>query len=105
MAPSFFINAQEAWLGIERRFDGESAALKDVGVDHGGFDVFVSEEFLNGADVVSVLEKVCGEGVAEGVRGDAFVYFGGFDGVSNCTLEGGLVNMMAARNAGLRIGI
>ena len=44
-----------------------------MGVDHGGFDVLVPEEFLDGADVVAVLEKLGGEGVAEGVRGDGFV--------------------------------
>jgi len=40
-----------------------------VGVDHGGFDVFVAEEFLNGADVVAGFEKVGGEGMTEGVGG------------------------------------
>jgi len=45
-----------------------------VGVDHGGFDVFMAEEFLYGADIVAVLEKMCGEGVAEGVRGNLFIY-------------------------------
>jgi hypothetical protein len=31
-----------------------------VGVDHGGLDVLVPEEFLDGADVVAVLEQVGG---------------------------------------------
>ena len=43
-----------------------------MGVDHGGFDVFMTEEFLDGADVVAVLEKVGCEGMAEGVTADAF---------------------------------
>ncbi len=55
--------------------------MEDVGVDHGGFDVFVSEEFLDGADVVAILKEMGGEAVAEGVRGNAFVYFGGMDGL------------------------
>ena len=37
-----------------------------MGVDHGGFDIFMSKEFLNGADVVVVLEEVGGEGVPKG---------------------------------------
>ena len=53
-------------LGVEGGFDGESAALEDVGVDHGGFYILVSEQFLYGADVVSVLEEVGGEGVPKG---------------------------------------
>lgn len=40
---------------VEGGFDGEAAALENVGVDHGGFYVFVSEEFLHGANVVAVL--------------------------------------------------
>jgi|GEM_PF-4109214 len=27
------------FLAVERGFDGKPAALEDVGVDHGGFDV------------------------------------------------------------------
>lgn len=46
-----------------------------MSVDHGGFDVFVPEEFLDGADVVASLEEVGGEAVAEGVGCDAFGYF------------------------------
>jgi hypothetical protein len=38
-----------------------------MGVDHGRLDVFVPEQFLNGPDVVPLLQEVGGEGVAEGV--------------------------------------
>jgi len=71
-----------------------------VGVDHGGFDVFVAEQFLHGANVVAILEQVGGETVAEGVRGDAFVDFcglgGGFDGF----LESSFVDVVALGDAG-----
>ena len=43
-----------------------------MGVDHGGFDIFVSEEFLDGADIVAVLEEMGGEGMAGGVATDVF---------------------------------
>ena len=43
-----------------------------MGVDHGGLDILVPEQFLDGADVVAILEKMGGEGMAEGVRGDVF---------------------------------
>ena len=36
--------------------------MKDVCVDHGGFDIFMAEKFLDGADIVSVLKQVCGIG-------------------------------------------
>ena len=63
---------------------------------HGGFYVFVSEQFLDGADVVAVLEEVRGEGVAEGVGGDLFVYVGKFGSLSNCFLGNGFIEMMTA---------
>ena len=52
-----------------------------MSVYHGGLDVFVAEEFLDGADtcpepqvpgVVTVLEQVGSEGVAEGITTDGF---------------------------------
>ena len=41
----------------------------------------MAEEFLYSADVVTVLQKVGGEGMAKGVTTDAFLdacFFGGF---------------------------
>ena len=58
-------------LCVERADDAASATVGDLGVDYGGFDVAVTEEFLNSADVVAALEEVGGEGVAEGVATDA----------------------------------
>lgn len=49
-------------------FDGKSAALKDVGVDHGGFDVLMTEQFLDGANIIAILQEMSCEGVAESVR-------------------------------------
>ena len=60
-------------LVVERASDGEAAALEDMGVDHGGFDIFVAEQFLNGADVVAVLEQMGGKRVAEGMTTDGFI--------------------------------
>lgn len=48
-----------------------------MGVDHGGFDVFVSHEFLNGSDVSAGFEQVRSEGMAQRVSGDAFVQLQG----------------------------
>jgi len=41
-----------------------AAAVEHVGVDHGGLDVVVAEELLDGADVVAVAEEVGGKAVA-----------------------------------------
>ena len=52
---------------IKQANDTTTAAIENMGVDHRGFDIFVAEEFLDGADVVAALQEVGGEGVAEGV--------------------------------------
>ena len=40
-----------------------------MGVDHRGFDVCVAEQFLNGSNIVAVLEHMRGKRVMEGVAG------------------------------------
>ena len=60
------------WIGvfaldvIAERVDGAddapaTAHVEDVGVDHGCLDIFVTEQLLDGADVVTRHEQVRGE--------------------------------------------
>ena len=63
----------------------------------------MAEEFLNGADVVAVLEEVGGEAVAKGVRGNAFVDFGRARSFFNGFLKGGFVNVVTAEKSGFRV--
>jgi hypothetical protein len=35
-----------------------------MGVDHGGADIAMAKEFLNGANVVTRFQEMCGEGMA-----------------------------------------
>jgi hypothetical protein len=44
-----------------------------MGVDHGGFDILLTEEFLDGADIVAIPEELGGERMAEGMRGNGFI--------------------------------
>ena len=73
-------------------------------VDHGGFHIFVAEKFLDGADIITILEQVGGEAVAEGVGGDGFLDFGDLGGGFDGFLEAGFVNVMALFDAGQWIG-
>ena len=50
--------------GVEWAFDAEAGFGEDVGVDLGGGNVGVAEEFLDGANIVAGFEQVGGEGVA-----------------------------------------
>jgi hypothetical protein len=80
--------------------DAEGAAVEDVGVDHGGGDVAVAEELLDGADVVASLEEVGGKGVAEGVAANALGELGGDGGLANGALEDGFVEVVATAFVG-----
>lgn len=42
-----------------------AAAVEDVGVDHRRLHVAVAEQFLDSTDIVTILQEVSGEGVAE----------------------------------------
>ena len=50
---------------IQRAMDSEAAFGEDMGIDHCGADVAMSEELLDGSDIVSLFEEVCCERVAE----------------------------------------
>jgi hypothetical protein len=60
----------------------------------------VSKELLDGADVVAALQEVGGEGVAEGVAGDALVEAGITGRLFDRALQDTFVEVMAALQAG-----
>lgn len=45
-------------LTIQRAADGEAAAVEDVGVDHGCGDIFVAQQFLKGANIITRFKQV-----------------------------------------------
>ena len=51
------------------RHTAASRVPKDVGVDHGGLDIFVTEQLLDRPDVVAVLQEVGRKGMPERVAG------------------------------------
>ena len=66
--------ARQGWaggsrIGVQGTADTSTAPVEDVGVDHGGGDVAVAEELLDGSDVVAALEEVGREGMAKRVAG------------------------------------
>lgn len=48
-----------------------------MGVNHRGFDIFVAEKFLNGADRLAIFQQMRCVAVTECVRGNVFVNMGG----------------------------
>lgn len=60
----------------------------------------MTEELLDGSDIVAVLEQVGGERMAERVAGRPLRDAGPLDGVPHGPLEDGLVKVMAPTLAG-----
>jgi len=51
---------------------GVWAAVKHVCVDHGGFDILVTEKFLNSADIIARFKQVGSKAVPEGMTANFF---------------------------------
>ncbi len=80
---------------VERAPYAERAGVDDMGVDHGRCDVGVTEQLLDGADVVAGFEQVGREGVAKGVAGGWLGYAGSLDCGTEAALDHGLVQVVA----------
>jgi len=88
-------------LLIEGTLDSQAAALKHMSIDHCCFDILVSEEFLNCADVVAALQEMGGEGMTEGVATDWFVCdTGQAGGGVHGFLKAAFIGMVAAHHIG-----
>ena len=88
---------------VQRTLNSSTAFVEYVGVDHCRLDAGVSEQFLDGPDVVTRFQEMCGERMSECVAGRAF----GDPGTTNCrsdfTRYGGLVQVVPAEQSGTRI--
>src|SRR2546425_506667 len=92
-------------LPVEGAADATATAVEDMGVDHGGGDVAVAEQLLDGSDVVAALQKVGRKRMAQGVAarglGDAGLAYGNLDE----PLQDGLVQVMAPPLPRLEVAI
>ena len=89
---------------VQWAHDSVAALLQDVGVNHGGADVRVSQQGLDGANVRTPLQEMCGEAVAKRMRTDPLADSRLTDGVGNGLVDGAGVEMVAANLAGARVG-
>ena len=42
-----------------------AASVQNMGIDHGGADILVPMEFLDGADVIACFKQMRGKGMSE----------------------------------------
>jgi hypothetical protein len=80
--------------GVKRAADALAAAVEHVGVDRGGTHILVTEELLDGPDVVARLQQMSGEGMPEGVAPHMLDDARRADGLLHRPLNHGLVNMV-----------
>jgi hypothetical protein len=90
---------------VEGAADAGGAAVENVGVDHGGRDILVAQQFLDGADVVAVLEQVGGEAVAKDVWDDGLGDVGSSGGLAHGPLDQSLVSMVATGLPGSGVAV
>ena len=50
---------------IQRTLDTGAALRHDMGIDHGGLDTRVAEQFLDRPDVIALLQKMRGKGMTQ----------------------------------------
>ena len=91
-------------LVIERTPDGDARFIKHVRVDHCGRHIFVTEQFLHSADIISVFQQMSSKTVAQRVATCSLTDSRPFDGSFDCFLQIFLRNMMAPSFARARIG-
>ena len=88
---------------IRRTQNALTAPVQHMGINLGGLDALVAEQLLNGADVISLLDKMGGERMAQGVAADFFVDTCLVCGRGNGALDRPVVYMVAAADARARI--
>ena len=57
---------------IKRASDVEFVSAQDMGVDHGGPHILMTQQLLYRANIVPILQEVGGEGMSEGMTGSVF---------------------------------
>ena len=83
-------------LTVQRAVDGQAAALDDVGVDHGGGDIFVAQQFLDGPNIITGFKEVGGKRVTQGVAANPFGDAGGKGSGPDRFLQAGFIHVVAA---------
>jgi hypothetical protein len=74
-----------------------------MGVNHGGLHIFVPEEFLDGPDIIALLEELSRETVPKGMAADVFVEPHHTPCLAHHLLQSTLTQVMAADDPRARV--
>jgi hypothetical protein len=92
------------WGQVERTGGTGSFFVGEVEVNHGGGNIRVPEDVLEGADVGVGIEEMRREAVAQGVTGDALGDGGLFEGFFELSLHGVFEEVIAGEFPGAWMG-
>lgn len=85
---------------VQGAYHATGTPVQDVGINLSCLNIAVSEQFLYGADVVTGLQQMGREGMAEGMAAGVLVYAGLQHGLLVGALHEGLVHVVASLFAG-----
>ncbi len=88
---------------IDRAANAETGAVADVGVNHRGRDILVPEEFLNGSNIIAILQEMGSKTVPKRVATRRFCDPAGPNGVFDRVLQVSFRDMVPAELAAARI--
>src|SRR5262249_11458150 len=92
--------SEPASEAIERAFHPGAGLAQDVSVDHGGGNVLMPQQFLDGANVSATLEGMGREAVSKSMAGDSFDDADTPDRCFDGLIDSRLVHMMPANLSG-----
>jgi hypothetical protein len=72
-------------------------------IDHGCRNAFATQELLNSANIVSILQKICSEGVSKCVARHALCHSSGDDNFFHSFLDQRLIHVMSPLLSGFRV--
>jgi hypothetical protein len=101
---SIFHHFLTSLLSVQRAFHRPYSFLpQDMGIDHGGGYILVTEQFLHGANIGAFHEKMRGKGMPQCVRRYPLIDTGLFCSSFHRPLQSTLVHMVAPLYPGLWI--
>ncbi len=81
---------------VQRTADGEAAAIENVRVNHGGFHIFMPQQFLNRPNIIAGLKQSRCKTMAKSMASDRFLYPRQARGALHGFLQTAFIHMMTA---------
>lgn len=88
---------------VHGTLDTLAAPIKDMRINHRGFNVLMTKQLLNRSYIVTVLQELRREGMAKGVAGSSIAQAGLSNRAINSLLDDRFMNVMLPLFAGFQI--